>query len=431
MSDVDARLDDGHVGGGPRRATTLATVLLLCAGVGVIVTFLWALGAGRIGPDVGVVVVADPTPRAEATPVLVMGIGPAAVLPYVGRINGAEVSQASDAPVSRVPTVDGVVVDGRVRLGAHEGSEEPVRVVITPAQLAAAGPLGTTVSVAKTSVLAVPTLGAAVFPVDGLVPARGPAEVVLVDDDGVAVITVDVGRDGRLPDGRLLAVDRRPFSARTRVDGDAVGVVVVARRDARVLVTLTIGGRLQALSRRALAAGATLEVTAPMSTVSPGDVVVATVSVAAVPGVSGEQDLQLVDRVGGLRDDDLLLVEPRAAGHLDDVRVRTALARRLAVEGGAPGPVSPSFAAQREARVVAARADADAARGRFRVAVVGLLLALVLSGLSVRAKPASLVVAVMVVGTVLFGLDRLLANTVGGAELADTAGSAGATSGSP
>jgi hypothetical protein len=253
--------------------------------------------------------------------------------------------------------------------------------------------------------------------------------VVLVDDDGVTVLTVDVSHDGRLPDGRLLAVDRRPFSARTRVDDDVAGAVIVARRDTRVLVTLTIGGRLQALARQALAAGATLEVTTPTSTVSPGEVVVATVSSAAVPGVSGEQDLLLVDRVGGLRDEDLLLVEPRAAGHLDDVRVRAALARRLIVEGGVPGPVSPSFAAQREARIVAARADADAARGRFRVAVVALLLALVLSGLSVRTKPLALVAAVLVVGAVLLGLDRLLASTVGGAEFVDTA--AGATSGSP
>jgi hypothetical protein len=425
---VSDDVDSSDVGGVPRRATALATLLLLGAGVAVIVTFLLALGAGRIGPDVGVVVVADPTPRAEATPVLVMGIGSAAVLPYVGMINGTEVGDASDASISRVPTIDGIVVDGRVRLGRDD--EEPVRVAITPAQLAAAGPLGTTVSAAKTSALAVPTLGPSVFPVDGLVPPRAPADVVLVDDDDVTVVTVDVARDGRLPDGRLLAVDRRPFAARTRVDDDVSGVVIVARRDTRVLVTLTIGGRLQALERRALAAGATLEVTAPTSRVSAGDVVVATVSSAAVPGVSGDQDLQLVDRVGGLRDEDLLVVEPRAAGHLDDARVRAALARRLVVEGGAPGLVSPSFVAQREARVAAAHADAEAARSRFRVAVVALLLALVLSGLSVRAKPASLAVAVLVVGMVLFGLERLLASTVGGTEFVDTAG-AGATSGSP
>jgi len=421
VADVDE--EDAPVALG--RGTAAATALLLIAGTAVIITFLMALGAGRVGPDIGVVVVTDPTPRAGPTPVLVMGVGPGAVLPFAGRINGAEVSQASDGPVSSVPTIDGVVVDGRV--GPDDGGEA-VRLVITPAQLIAAGPLGTTPTVTKTSPLAVPTLGAAVYPVDGLVPARGPADVVLVDDDGVHVITVDVARDGRLPDGRLLAVDRRPIAARTRVDAEAVGVVVVARRDATVLVTLTIGGRLHALQRRGLGAGETLEVTAKTATLTTGDLVVATVSPAAVPGVSGEQDLMLVDRVGGLRDDDLLRVEPRAAGHLDDVRVRAALARRLVVERGAPGPVSPSFAAQREARVVAARADADAARGRFRAAVIGLLVALVLSGLSVRARPLALVVAVLVVGVVLFGLERLLASTVGGSELADVAG---ATSGSP
>jgi hypothetical protein len=145
-------------------------------------------------------------------------------------------------------------------------------------------------------------------------------------------------------------------------------------------------------------------------------------------GVSSEQDLHLVDRVGGWRDEDLLRVEPRAAGHLDDVRVRAALARRIVVERGAPGPVSPSFAAQREGRIAAARAEADRARDRFRIAAVGVLFALVLSGLSVRARLRALVVAVVVVGVVLVGLERLLASTVGGSELVDVAG---ATSGSP
>jgi hypothetical protein len=57
-----------------------------------------------------------------------------------------------------------------------------------------------------------------------------------------------------------------------------------------------------------------------------------------------------------------------------------------------------------------------------------VLFALVLSGLSVRARLRALVVAVVVVGVVLVGLERLLASTVGGSELVDVAG---ATSGSP
>ena len=403
----------------------LATALLLCAAAAVFVTFLMALGAGRVGPDIGVVIVTDPTPRAEPTPVLVMGVGPGAVLPFIGRINDAVISEPSEAPIRSVRTSDGIVVEGRVRSGADE---ELVRVVISPTQMAAAGHLGTTLALTKSAALAAPSLGAAVYPVDGLVPARGPADVVLVDDDSLRVITVDVARDGRLPDGRLLAVDRRPITARTRTDDSHVGVVVVARRDATVMVSLAVGGRLRALERRTLRSGDHIEVTTPTAALSVGDIVAATVSTALVPGVSSEQDLHLVDRVGGWRDDDLLRVEPRAAGHLDDPRVRAALARRLVIEHGIPGPVSPSFAAQREARIAAARAEADRARDRFRIAAVGVLFALVLSGLSVRARFRALVVAVVVVGVVLFGLERLLASTVGGSELVDVAS---ATSGSP
>ncbi len=415
--DDDDVLDDGR----PRRGTAVATALLVGAGLAVVFTFLLALGAGRVGPDVGVVVVTDPTPRTTPTPVLVLGIGPGAVLPFVGRINGAEVSQGSEAPVSRVPTVDGVVVDGRV--GPHDDGE-PVRVVITPTQLAAAGPLRTTPGLTKVSPLAVPTLGAAVYPVDGLVPARGPADVVLVDDDGVRIVGVDVARDGRLPDGRLLAVDRRPITARTRARDDVVVVEVTARRDADVLVTLVVGGRLVALERLRLKAAETRAVTAPTPTATTADdVIVATVSTAVVPGVSPDQDLQLVDRVGGLRDDDLLRVEPRAAGHLDDPRVRAALGRRLVVEGGAPGPVSPPLALQRRAQLDAARADAAAARDRFRGAALLVMGAIVLSGLSLRARPLALVVAVVLVGAVLFGLERLLASAVDAGALTATSGS--------
>lgn len=412
--------DDGSDGGRPGRAAAIATTLLIGAGLAVVVTFLWALGAGRVGPDVGVVVVTDPTPRADPTPVLVMGIGPGAVLPFLGRINGAEVRQANDAPVSRVPTVDGVVVDGRV---GPDDEGEPVRVVITPAQLAAAGPLATTPGLTRVSPLAVPTLGASVYPVDGLVPARGPADVVLVDETGVRVVTVDVARDGRLPDGRLLAVDRRPITARSRVGDDVVGIDVTARRDADVLVTLVIGGRLVALQRLRLKAGETRAVTAPTSTLTAGDIIVATVSTAVVPGVSPDQDLQLVDRVGGLRDDDLLRVEPRAAGRLDDPRVRDALARRLVVEGGAPGPVSPPLAQQRRDQLDDARAAAAAARDRFRMSALLLMGALALSGLSLRARPMALVVAMVLVGGVLFGLERLLASAVDGDTLMATSGS--------
>lgn len=410
--EVDDHDDDNDVRdrGAPARSmwTRLCGWLVVGAGVAVCLTFMMALGAGRVGPDRFVVVVTDPTPRAEPTPVLAMVVGPASVVPFSGRINGQRVGPAIDVAVVDVATADGIVIDGEADIG---GAAVPVALSIAAAELRAHKPLGQMLSASTTSTLAVPSRGPAIFPVDGLVPARGPADVVVVDDGALEVVTVDAVRDGRLPDGRLLAVDRRPVAASLRSDDEAVSLVVMARRESPVLVTLSIGGRLVVLQHARVRAHEQLTIVEPSSTFRRGDVVVAAVSTSVVPGVTAEHELQLVDRVGGVRDEDLLRIEPRAAMHLDNPRVRRALTRRLVVHDGAPRPVSPSSSEQRARQQLASTQEADVAQGRFRAAAVGLVLALCGLGLAWRVRMMSLVSAVVVVGAVVWGLDQLLVAT--------------------
>ncbi len=298
---------------GPPRVSLQARLLgWLVAGAGLLVcaTFVLALGAGRAGPALFVVVVADPTPRREPTPVLAMVVGASSVVPFSGRINGQGIRPATDGAIVDVATDNGVVVDGEAMI---DGTAVPVALSISAAELVALGPLRHALSASSSSTLAVPSLGPAVFPVDGVVPSRGATDVVLIDDDSIQVLTVDAARDGRLPDGRLLAVDRRPVTARLTSDHQRISLVVTARREALVLVTLSIGGRLVHIRRALLDVDGPLTLTLPASGFQPGDVVVATVSTAAVPGVTAEHELQLVERVGGVHDDDLVMVEPRAA----------------------------------------------------------------------------------------------------------------------
>lgn len=419
----------------PSGARVVATAAIVVVLGGVAMTFLLALGAGRPGPDLGVVVVTDPVPRAAPTPVLAMVVGPGAVAALSGTVNGARAEATSIIGIVDVATSGGVDVVGR----AHwRGTWEPVALRVS---LTGSPALSTTLAVSKASTLAIPATGAAVYPVAGLVPPAGRSEVVLVDDEGVRVIDVDVAADGRLPDGRLLAVDRRSYTARLHAGGDVgdggdggdvgdVVVAVVARSVTVGLVSVAVGGRLVALRRLAVPPEETARLRIPIGSDHRGDVVVATISTAIVPGVGGATDLQLVGRMGGLSNEDLLRVEPRAAPALTDPRVREALGRRLTVEGGGPPVVSPSLSQQRQDQLEGARRDADAARGRFRAAAVALLAAVVLAGVAgglsgARRRGLAVIAAVVLVGGMLLGLDRVLDGVAQTAafDLAATSGS--------
>jgi hypothetical protein len=414
--DIKDEIDDGPGHGSPPpslRAPILSWLIAL-AGLTVCITFVLALGAGRASPELFVVVVTDPTPRAEPTPVLAMVVGASSVVPFSGRINGAAIDTPPEARVDadvailEVATHDGIVIEGEAQLG---GAAVPVSLQISSAELRAQGPLRQTIAPLKTPTLAVPSLGKTVLPVDGVVPARGPAEVVLVDDGSLEVLTVDASHDGRLPDGRLLAVDRRPVAAQLTSDNEMVTLVVTARRDSVVLLTLSVAGRLVRIRHAHVTTGEALAIAEPSSDFRVGDVVVATVSTAAVPGLTAEHELQLVERVGGLREADLVTIEPRAAAHLHDPRVRRALTRRLVVNDGAPRPVSPSYPAQRARQLEAASRQAETAQHRFRIAAAALLVALCGLGLVWRVRMFSLVAAAVVVSAVVWGLDQLLLAT--------------------
>jgi hypothetical protein len=411
--DIDG-LDDAHdpPSSSPSLRGRVLGWLVAGAGLAVCVTFVLALGAGRAGPALFVVVVTDPTPRPAPTPVLAMVVGPSSVVPFSGRINGDHphpaVDAAVDATVVNVATADGIIVDGEAII---DGAAVPVALSISASELVALGPLRQALSASSLLTLAVPSLGPAVFPVDGLVPSRGAADVVVIDDDSVQVLTVDAARDGRLPDGRLLAVDRRPVTADLTSDDQVISLIVTARREAPVLVTLSVGGRLVRLHRARVRVERPLILSLPCSDYPTGDVVVASVSTAAVPGVTAAHELQLVERVGGVVDDDLLMIEPRAAAHLQDPRVRRALTRRLVVTDGAPRPVSPSFSAQRARQLQVAAQQAQSAHDRFRFAAVVLLVTLCGLGLSLRARMVSLATAMIIIGAIVWGLEQLLVAT--------------------
>jgi hypothetical protein len=232
--------------------------------------------------------------------------------------------------------------------------------------------------------------------------------VLLLDDDDARVIEVDAGVDGRLPDGRLLALDRGPLQASVTALDD-VTVTLQARRATTAMMSVVVGGRVLTLQRVTLAATETRALHLPLPPWHHvGDVVVVGIDTTLVPHQGDLGELQVVTRVGGLTDDDLLSVDKRARPFLDRPEVRQALARRLRVEKGEPPIVSPPLAMQRLARQATVASAAARARAGFRVVSVAMVLLVGLSGLWWRGRPTMVLTGVVVVAALLLGLDAML-----------------------
>jgi hypothetical protein len=260
-----------------------------------------------------------------------------------------------------------------------------------------------------TQALAMPVAGAAVFPLDGRVRARARNRVVLIDDDKVDIVEVDTALDQRLPDQRLLAVDRSNVTIEhvTAVI-DAVDVGVRAREATSGVVSVTVGDHLVAMLPVLLAVGLTPVHVALPSPAARGDVVVVHVAESLLPSAPRAQ---LATRVGGWRDDDLLRVAPHIQSSLAErpnSAVRAALGRRLSVVNAAPVIVSPTAAQQAAQHEHERAADADAARRRYRVMALLHVAVVVYAAWQARTRLALAVAAAVLVGSIDLGLDAIV-----------------------
>ena len=389
-----------------RRASVVVTGLLVAAvagcGAAVMATFIIGLGQQASAVDVGIVVVGDPSPRQDPAPMRIVAVGTDRVLPVTGTINGV--------PINADGLVDVATGGGRLEVVAdvlwrqhHEHLTLDFPLPDTH--------LSTTLTTTQAPrVLLSSAAGPGVYPFDGVVPARGAASVLLLDDHEARVVVVDAAVDGRLPDGRLLALDRAPVQASLTVSAPAgIAVAVLARRATPVLISVVVGGRVLALRHLSLADGEARTVAfAWPGWQRPGDVVVVGIATTWVPGQAAISPLQLVNRVGGFVDDDLLAVDARARPFLDRPEVRQALGRRLRVAGGEPAIVSPTMARQRQQRVGLLTEAATRSRHQFRLAAGTLALVVLLNGLWWRGRPALVLVGLAVVIGSLMGLDAML-----------------------
>ena len=269
------------------------------------------------------------------------------------------------------------------------------------------------------------------YPEHGLVAGRGGSLVVLVgggaDNDDVEIIEVTAQVDGRLPDGRLLAIDRLPL--RLEIDDEALddsilSVALHARERIVGVIDVHVGGHLVVLEPIVIDSGdSSWRQRLPRA--HAGALVVVNVAMSMMPSAARRQTLA---RVGGWSDGELLKVEPRAAAHLDNPVVRRALASRFVVEAARPAVLSPSFRDQEQAWRVRGATDASAARRRFRQAGVVVLAVLAALAVIARVRPGQAVTALLVVAVVGGGLDAVLGLTV---DSDDVAAPAPTTSGSP
>jgi|GEM_PF-1380978 len=431
--DDDDDDDDGRpvVDSPVRRALTiLLVVALVGAALTVMVTFILGLGQQASSVDVSLVVIGDPVPRTTPTTVRVVAVGPDRVLPIHGTVNGAAIN---DDGLVDVVTGDGVI-DVVAEVQWRDRAESlALRIPLTHQALSTT--ILTTLSTTKAPrVLLSPSTGPGVYPLDGVVPARGPARVLLLDDDDARVIDVDAGVDGRLPDGRLLALDRGPLQASVTAIDD-VTVTVQARRATTAMVNVVLGGRVLAQQHLTLAAAETQTLHLPLPPWHrAGDVVVVGIDSTRVPHHGDMSEVQVVTRVGGLTDADLVAVDDRARPFLDRAEVRQALGRRLRVVNGEAPIVSPPMAVQRLERQAILAGNAARARTGYRVASMVLVLLVALSGLWWRGRPTMVVTSVVVVAALLLGLDAMLGvvRDSGDVDLRPTGPAAsGTTSGSP
>ncbi len=403
--------DDSRAAGLAQRTDRLVGAVSVVASVVVVGAFLFALGVSQPSEGVHVIVVADP--RADVgdrTPVRVLALHRHRLVPVRAAVNGAGVDV--DGFGTAVVENDGLHVTGTAQLASETRA---IDLTIT-----APAPTTTTLTLTTLTLttspwltaLAMPVAGAAVYPQAGQVPSRGPSSVVLVDDNGVEIVEVDPTVDARLPDGRLVAVDRRATRLRFANDvnvSDNINVVIAAREASSVVISVVVvgvvGAHVEAMARVDLVVGDNPWRHSLSTNDNVGDLVVVTLSSSLLPSAASRQ---IVTRIGGLRDDDLLRVEPRAAGHLDKGVVRQALASRLVVDAAAPTVVSPPYAAQEAAWRRQGADEAASARRVFRGAALAQLLCLLIVAIAARPRPLAAALALALVAGLDGGLDTVL-----------------------
>jgi hypothetical protein len=396
------------------------SLLVAVATLALMATFIVALAGAQPQREAFLVVVSDPRMQAgKPVPVQVLGFAREGHVDVAVTVNGAHLDVAGFGTV--IPDDLGLHIRGTVT--ARDGTTRPV--ALDAALLASSSPPAIEVT-PWTQALAMPVAGAAVFPLDGKVRARERNRVVLVDGEHVDIVEVDTALDQRLPDQRLLAVDRSNVAIESvsAVSG-AVDVVVRARDAASGVVSITVGDRLVAMLPVVLAVGLTpvhVALTAPAAT---GDIVVAHIAESLLPSAPRAQ---LATRIGGWRDEDLLRVAPGARDALSNLDVRTALGRALHVVNAAPVIVSPTAAQQAAHHERVRAADAEAARRRYRVMALLHVAVIVYAAWQARARLALAVAAAVLVGSIDLGLDAIIDVT---AATSATTVSTPVTSGSP
>ena len=403
----DAVDDDDPSTTSSRRDRAAESAVAVVAGLGAaVVVALFFVTVAHLQPvaEVGVVVVADPaTPAGAPLHVRVLGVGARGRAPFSGTVAGATVGETG---LVVVPRPDVLVVEGVV-------DDVPVRVEVALSSMPRAP--DASVSVSRWSrALALPAQGAAVYPEAGLVTGRGTSRVVLVDDASLRVVDVEAGANARLPDGRLLLVDRVPLSARLRsLDARAGADLIVdvdgVDADDALAFELLLGGVVRALADGRGPGAHTLRVP---ENARVGELLVVRVSTSPLPSATGRT---LVTRVGGPRHEDLVAVEPRldrvareARDVDDDVVERALLARLLPAVRQAP-VASPSLHAQVARRATARDEAAMVWRERMRLAAALLSSVVVVVALrAARRAPALAAGAVLVVVALFVGLDAVV-----------------------
>ena len=309
-----------------------------------------------------------------------------------------------------------------------------------------------------TKSLAVATAGAAVLPETGVVHSDRGSKVYLVDGSretvSVAVVDVHPRENVRLEDGRLLAVDRSPVSARVVSEADgAVTLEVRWRQAGWATVDLWVAGTIREMHTlrhvdvpRGNPSSPDADITRlpfPIKDMAPGTLVAATVRASRLPS---SPSFVVYGRAGGWTTADLALVwatvlRPTSSrlegfpsgslpsslsslasssallGSLASSLVAhpglgEALGRRLVVEGVVGAVVvSPTPRAQAEHASQRRAQWAAKARGDYRKAALVSLLLLVVGAVIARARPAAALASVVVVACLWWGLDALLGAT--------------------
>ncbi len=358
----------------------------------VAVAFAAALVGSGSADAPGFVVVGDPKHQG-AQDVVVVAIDERGLVPIAGTVNGW--------PIDNMGVAHGVIVGEDIAIDVVAGDGgSAISASFRP------GVPSTTEASAHSSIGAPRTpKGRVAYPVEGALPRSGSADVVVVDDSGVDVVSVSSADGYALPDGRRLrpslddvAVSVSPAFPDAPVVGGDVTCVVIPRGDGVVTVSVGIGGEVRALCRLRASAGEARRCTAAVVEGDDGAAVVC----------KAKADVTRLSRVSGLRRDELVAVDPRAEVAIERPEVKQALAAHLQAPDGRAVVISPSLEAQRAQRAEAAAKDAHAARTRFRVAALLLAAALTALAWSLTAARGTVVAGVAVVVLLLGAMDAAL-----------------------